>query len=85
MYMNIGAPIRAVMIPIGSSTFGTIVRAITSVQMRKMAPNRIEAGSSLRWSEPTRPRTRWGIIRPTKPIIPQLATMIPVIRAVRII
>ncbi|MNY40033.1 hypothetical protein D3C86_1747490 [compost metagenome] len=85
MYMNIGAPIRAVMIPIGSSTFGTIVRAITSVQIRKMAPNRMDAGSSLRWSEPTRPLTKWGMIRPTNPIIPQLATMMPVISAVMII
>ncbi len=64
--------------PTGSSMGAKAMRATTSTQTRKMAPTSTATGSARRWSVPTSMRTMWGMTRPTKPMAPETATMMPV-------
>ena len=47
---------------------------------KKLAQNNIDAGISILRSGPTNNRTIWGTINPTKPMGPQVATTVPVMR-----
>ena len=60
----------AVTTPTGISDGAMTVRATVSARTRSMAPSKAEAGRRKRWSGPQIIRTRWGTIRPTKPIKP---------------
>ena len=59
-----GAPRKAVTTPTGRAEGLIIMRATVSAAMRKLAPNRAEAGRSRRWSCPRVMRTRWGTMSP---------------------
>src|SRR5439155_25774242 len=72
-----GPPVSAVTTPTGSSAGPSIVRASVSAQVRKAPPPRNEAGRRRRWSGPSRRRSRWGTIKPTKPIMPLIDTAAP--------
>ncbi len=61
------------------SSDGSNALVIVSAQSSKMAPEKKQAGISTRLSGPTMNRRRCGIIRPTKPIIPETETQIAVI------
>ena len=63
-----GAPIAAVMMPIGTSAGAASTRAAVSAQSSRAPPSSIDAGSSRRWAGPTRSRNRCGTTMPTKPI-----------------
>jgi len=69
----------AVKTPIGIS-FGRTALVIVSALKSRVAPTRAEAGSNLRLSGPTKKRIKWGIIRPTKPMMPETETQTAVIR-----
>ena len=64
--------------PMGSSVLPRIIRATTSHHTRKMEPTMAEITVTLRWSEPTTMRTTWGMMSPTKPMVPDTATTTPV-------
>jgi len=72
--MKKGAPTAAVIIPMGNSAGATMVLAIQSVSTKTAAPNNMDTGISQRILAPTSMRAMWGIIKPTKPIIPVNAT-----------
>jgi len=59
---------------------GKTALVIVSALRSKVAPARAEAGSSTLLSGPTKKRIKWGIIRPTKPMMPDTETHTPVIR-----
>ena len=75
-----GPPSMAVIMPTGISVGARRVLAKVSHITKKLAPNRVDAGISILRSGPTNNRTIWGTINPTKPIGPQVATTVPVIR-----
>ena len=60
----------AVITPIGISVGDSSVRAARSARIMKMAPVSTESGSRKRWSAPQIRRTAWGMMMPTKPIVP---------------
>ena len=72
-----GPPIMAVTMPTGSSMGAISVRAMRSQMTRNAAP-KSEAGSTIRWSEPTSSRTRWGTTMPMKPMGPASEMAAPV-------
>ena len=47
----------------------------------KIAPMSTAAGMRRRWSDPTSERAMWGIMRPTKPMVPTADTIHPTSRA----
>jgi len=67
--------------PIGISSGAITVRAAISAQSNKIAPSRAEAGMTRRLSPPTSIRATWGTISPTNPMMPEKATVTPVINA----
>ncbi len=71
------APISEVTTPMGSSTGLSRVLASRSHSIRKMAPIIREAGSRRLWLGPVTMRTMWGMINPTKPMEPPMATATP--------
>ncbi len=75
---NKGAPMRAVMTPIGNSRGETIVRATTSANTKNVPPYKKESGNNFRWFAPQMRRVIWGITSPTNPIVPDTATAAPV-------
>ena len=81
--MNKGPPIIAVIIPIGNSTLLIKTREIKSAQIMNKAPDTAVIGRVTLWSLPNKARTICGMIKPTKPIIPEFATINPVIKAVK--
>ena len=66
--------------PTGISVGARRVLAKVSQITKKLAPNKVDAGISILRSGPTNSRTIWGTINHTKPIGPQVATTVPVIR-----
>ena len=52
-------------------------RATTSAHIMNIAPNRTDTGNSFQWFVPTSARDMCGMMRPTKPMIPQLHTIMP--------
>ena len=72
--MKKGAPKKAVITPTGISAGARSVLARMSDESRKIAPINAEAGKRTRWSGPTRRRVTWGMMSPTKPIVPAKAT-----------
>lgn len=64
-----------VMTPTGSSYGGMALLATVSMTIRNRAPPNMHAGASLLWSGPTRDLNTCGMIRPTKLITPQIATV----------
>jgi len=59
---------------------GRTALVMVSALRSKIAPIRAEAGINLMLSGPTKKRIKWGIIRPTKPIMPDTDTHTAVIR-----
>jgi hypothetical protein len=76
--MKNGTPRREVMTPMGISWGANSVLAAVSHNNRKIAPVSAETGISLLWSGPVMKRTACGMMRPTKPIVPQKHTLIAV-------
>ena len=61
--------------PRGSSDGAMTVRAIVSQKTRNAAPKITEIGRIRRYDVPTRSRTMWGTMMPTKPISPTAETI----------
>ena len=72
--MNIGAPINDVTIPTGISDGDIIVLAIVSDTRRNIPPSNILPGIVYLWSAPSSNLAMFGIIKPTKEIIPATDT-----------
>src|SRR5262249_42176927 len=70
---KMGVPTIAVIMPTGISA-RVNDRASVSATTRKMAPRRAETGRIRRLSAPTIIRARFGMMRPTQPIVPLTAT-----------
>ena len=75
--MKNGAPIIAVTTPIGISAGLIKVRDIISAKTNKIAPASAEQISKALCLGPINKRIICGIINPTKPIIPDRATLTP--------
>lgn len=74
--MNInGAPINDVTTPIGTSMGEAIVLDMVSEKERKIPPSKILPIRLYLCFEPVRILAAWGIIKPTKPIIPVFDTI----------
>ena len=71
------------MMPIGISDDDRLLAAMSATSM-KIAPSRIDIGSSFQWLVPTSARAMWGMMSPTNPMIPQLLTMKAMMTDVRI-
>ena len=69
--------------PTGRETGAARVRASRSVRVIKAAPTIKERGIKRRCPGPTSKRRMWGIISPTKEMIPLMATAAEQTRAVR--
>ena len=54
-------------------------RKLINTYFNKIAPNKAEPGIKYLWLEPINKRTKCGVTKPIKPIIPQNATEIPTI------
>ena len=65
--------------PTGSSSGAMTMRAATSVQTTSTPPSSAATGSTFLWSEPTKSRVKCGTMRPTKPIVPLTAIVVPAI------
>ena len=61
-------------IPIGSSDGAIRKRQRISARRRRMEPKRVETGMRRLCFGPMRRRAKWGLIRPTKPMMPQKET-----------
>ena len=75
--MKNGAPTSAVMMPTSTSDGRATTRPTTSAAVSRIAPTRVEKGSSQRWSIPTSSRQTCGTTSPTKPIGPATAVAAP--------
>src|SRR5579883_3028113 len=73
-----GPPHSAVIAPTGSSAGAITTRAIRSAAAVNAAPPRIDAGSSRRWSGPSRLRRTCGTMRPTNVMMPLTDTAAPI-------
>ena len=72
--MTIGIPNRAVMVLIGSTSHLEIISQLS----KTTAPHKAEAGNKMRWSALLNSmRAICGIAKPTKPIGPQKAVIVP--------
>lgn len=67
-------------IPMGSSLPEIIVLDNTSAHIKKIAPLSAVIETIFLWSVPNNILMIWGIIRPTKPIIPDEYTINPIIK-----
>src|SRR4029434_5423898 len=56
------------------------VRERASARIKKVAPQRAEAGKTRRWSDPKSRGTIWGTANPTKPTRPDTETTDPTMR-----
>ena len=72
--MNTGAPMKAVITPMGISCGAKAVRATVSARFRKHPPASAEATTSQRCAVPTTRRMMWGMMSPTKPTSPDTDT-----------
>jgi len=79
---NIGAPITAVMTPMGISKGEKAVRLMVSHRTINVAAAKQEQGIRTLWFGPTINLIIWGMIKPTKPIIPEIETRLAVIKEV---
>eukprot|EP00828_Plagiopyla_frontata_P019492 TRINITY_DN2492_c0_g1_i1.p1 TRINITY_DN2492_c0_g1~~TRINITY_DN2492_c0_g1_i1.p1 ORF type:complete len:986 (-),score=367.62 TRINITY_DN2492_c0_g1_i1:246-3203(-) len=73
--MNTGAPMKAVSTDTGRTCGARMSRATVSDTSRSRPPQKMEAGSRQRWSEPMMRRTMCGTTSPTKPMMPRNAMM----------
>lgn len=72
--MKNGVPTNAVSTPSGIS-IDAAVRAMVSMNRRKLPPSRAETGSSFAKSGPVSERAMCGTTSPTQPMIPAAATL----------
>ena len=76
-YIKRGAPIIEVTTPTGSSPEGKDL-AMVSQEIINIPPIGRDRPITRLCSDPTNILVKWGIIKPTKPIIPEKDTIIPV-------